>query len=76
MLKIKDDVNLKELEKFGFNYYDDKKSCYYGCCSLIKKDLNIFINNARTITITSDKSVLELNVLYDLIQARISRESE
>lgn len=28
MLKIKDDVNLKELEKFGFRYYPNKFEKY------------------------------------------------
>ena len=69
MLKIKDDVDLKELEKFGFIYFDDKRSCKYGCLDLQKGCLEIFINNARVITMASDKSVLDLDIIYDLINA-------
>ena len=69
MLKIKNDVDLKELEKFGFTYFDDKRSCRYGCLDLQKDYLEIFINNARVITVSSDKSILDLDVIYDLIKA-------
>ena len=69
MPKIKDDVDLKELEKFGFTYFNDKRSCRYGCLDLQKNWLEIFINNARVITMTSDKSILDLDVIYDLIKA-------
>jgi len=69
MLKIKDDVDLKELEKFGFTYFSDVRSFRYGCCDYQKEYLEIFINNARVITISSDKSILDLEVLYDLIKA-------
>ena len=69
MLKIKDDVDLKELEKFGFTYFNDKINCRSGCLDLQKNWLEIFINNARVITMTSDKSILDLDVIYDLIKA-------
>ena len=69
MLKIKDNVDLKELEKFGFVYFNDITSYRYGCLDLQKKDLEIFINNARTITMASDKSIIDLDTLYDLIKA-------
>lgn len=69
MLKIKDDVDLKELEKYGFKYFDDIKSCRYGCLDYQKDYLEIFINNARVITGSSDKSIIDLDIIYDLIQA-------
>ena len=69
MLKIKDDVDLKELEKFGFVYFNDKRSARYGCLDYQKGNLEIFINNARVITMASDKVVIDLEVLYDLIKA-------
>lgn len=77
MLKIKNSVDLKELEKFGFQYYTDKESCRYGCCEFGNHDINIFINNARVISLnsSSSRSIFDFETLYDLIQARISRKS-
>ena len=71
MLRIKDGIDLKELEKFGFYYCTDKESPRYGCCEFGEYDINIFINNARIISIsqTSSKSIFDFEVLYDLIQA-------
>lgn len=71
MLKIKDDVDLKELEKFGFNYYSDTESNYYGCCEKSDGFTEVFINNARVISVyaITKKSIFDLDVLYDLIQA-------
>ena len=40
MLKIKDEVDLKELEKFGFTYFNDIRSARYGCLDLQKGDLD------------------------------------
>lgn len=60
MLKIKDNIDLKELEKYGFKY----KHSYYVCCSLYG-DISIIIYANRKINIiTSHK----LDVLYDLIK--------
>lgn len=60
MLKIKDNVDLKKLEKFGFEY----KHSYYVCCSEYG-DISIIIYANREINvITSHK----LNILYDLIK--------
>ena len=71
MLKIKDNVDLKELEKFEFIYYKDKNSAYYGCCTYSTTEFTIFINNARRITVSpsSTRTILEIDILYDLIQA-------
>lgn len=69
MLKIKDNVDLKELEKFGFKYYDDKKNSYYGCAVKQIEHTCIFINNSKVISISNSKSIFELDLLYDLIKA-------
>lgn len=73
MLKIKDNIDLKELEKFGFRYYSEQTSCYYGCCIYSNEKFIIFINNARRITLSpnSTRTILELDIIYDLIQANL-----
>lgn len=76
MLKIKDNVDLKELEKFGFVYFTDKRSFRYGCLDLQKGYVEIFINNAKVITMSSDKSILDLDIIYDLIQAELVEKVE
>lgn len=38
MLKIKDNVDLKELEKFGFKYSEEERN-YYKCVFLDKSDV-------------------------------------
>ena len=68
MLKIKDSVDLKELEKFGF-YYNDDIGQYV--LNIINKPLIINIWN-RKMNI-ADYNILTENILanklYDLIQA-------
>lgn len=78
MLKIKPEVDLEELEKFGFEYDIDK---YTQTEEWKKKEkfCEITIDFQRTIYIYSDdKRVMSLNqlcldeeitILYDLIQA-------
>jgi len=71
MLKIKDSVDLKELEKYEFIYHKDTTSSYYGCCEMYNNDISIFINNAKVISIrnNSPKTMFEFDVMYDLIKA-------
>lgn len=69
MLKIKDDVDLKELEKFGFIYFNDVRNYRYGCLEYQKDYLQIFINNARVIIVSNEKNIIDLDILYDLITA-------
>ena len=78
MLKIKDNVGLKELEKFGFEYHNNKESCYYGCCETYNEDISIFINNARIISIRDNtpKTMFDFNILYDLIKADLVEKVE
>lgn len=72
MLKIKDEVELKELKKFGF-YYD---------CGNWHKDSNRYIeywiNSWRNIEIfVNDESEVVLdNTVYELIQAGLVEKLE
>ncbi len=77
MLKIRDDVDLKELEKFGFNFE-------YGFYEKELGYLTYFANirGGRVIEIATydgEECVLD-NTLYDLIQAglveKINEEEE
>lgn len=79
MLKIKDNIELKELEKFGF-ITNENRATYQNCY-----DEYIFIDNKKRIGIEKDYyfdeldiggtstccifSVLLLNTIYDLIKA-------
>lgn len=68
MLKIRDDVNLKELEKFGFEWqfesmYIPERYCFE------KEDKCIVFADSRIIAYISRSNCKELNVLFDLIQA-------
>jgi hypothetical protein len=77
MLRIKKDVDLKELEKFGFKYNkrDDK---FY-----LKNKFNFSIaeilpdnwQGERNIGIY-DTSTLAIDILYDLIQANLVEKLE
>lgn len=79
MLKIKDEVDLKELEKFGFNknalsnYTKKIKSSYMDNCYIeiqgqrfILIEVNIKSKYARSLQTTN---TFELDALYELIQA-------
>ena len=78
MLKIKDNVDLKELEKYGFSYYDCKTSCYYGCCGKWTDKIDYFVNNARFISVyvKDKKTTFDLDTLYDLIKADLVEKVE
>jgi hypothetical protein len=70
MLKIKDNVDLKELEKYGFVYNEeyDFWSDEHPCCSHYDIDANG--DRARIIRITDDIYYEEeLDKLYDIINA-------
>lgn len=65
MLKIKDDVELEDLEKFGFTVVDDDYIW-------LEEEENIYIDRyKRTIYICSDfeDEIYNLEPLYDLIKA-------
>ena len=79
MLKIKDNVDLKELEKYGFKY---TPNCYENYKLCLQNDLEgaiyIRITNDRIVYLVSDLDIYNLNnenefkmydILYDLIKA-------
>ena len=74
MLKIKDNVDLKELEKFGFDCQDEDY--------LWNEEANISIdlfNDLRKIYVygtDSEEEYQDLNVLYDLIKANLVEKVE
>lgn len=70
MLKIKDDVDLKELKKFGFL---NKEDCYY---RNINNAFLFVMTNNRIIGIQTDCGIhtFILDVLFDLIQEGIVKE--
>ena len=83
MLKIKDNVDLKELEKFGFEF-DEETHCYYKRCLGtfnkimicdyedidVCKGLIVFHNDSAFNT------TLYLDTLYDLIKADLVEKVE
>lgn len=77
MLKIKDDVDLKELEKFGFKYV---KNSNYPMLSSQK----YYYDYARTMAVYENTKVIILkhtgdettDTLYDLIQAGLVEKVE
>ena len=84
MLKIKDDVDLKELEKFGFKEpYSPYAYCYYGksiddSCARVSickptqfKYREIFFDYSPELDFEDFQDVFEeyQNILFDLIQA-------
>ena len=78
MLKIKDNVDLKELEKFGFekNEYSYVKKIYCRLCTIIIEvhpDKLIFLQNDYY---DNDFSYLIPNIIYDLIQAGLVERVE
>ncbi len=72
MLKIKDNVDLKELEKFGF--YDDYGNWHKDS----NRYIEYWINSYRCIEIfVNDESEVVLdNTIYDLIQAGLVEKVE
>lgn len=76
MVKIKDDVDLKELEKFGFKQdtYIDK--CYVKIFKLgtVYKEEIIIWERERNIQVTHAIRLLE--TIYDLIQAGLVEKVE
>lgn len=87
MLKIRDDVDLKELEKFGFKpKYDEntgkirayekikKEEEYIGLCvtiETIKNRIRIFRKNDKEWRINPFINYFDVDTLYDLIKANL-----
>lgn len=76
MLKIRDDVDLKELEKFGFEYRENKKLSYnsvYEWNDILQvkgSNEQIYIRafDRRELVVNSDCGIA-IEKLYDLIKA-------
>lgn len=72
MLKIKDDVDLKELEKFGFdNYIGYYEYCKYDASFYVYKDTRIIKFDCSDWGLEQDNGVEVIQVLFDLIQANL-----
>lgn len=66
MLKIKDDIDLKELEKYGFK--KDEEQQY------MIKDLDIFVGteeDEKELVLDFGFNNENINILYDLIKANL-----
>ena len=71
MLKIKEEVDLKELEKFGFK--KDEEQQY------MIEDLDIFVGtdeNEKELVLDFGFNNENINILYDLIQAGLVEKVE
>lgn len=82
MLKIKNNVDLKELEKFGFEYDEDNNNYfYYGFTRAnCNSEIRMYINkDDRIISTGFDMYVHEEKIhdkIYDLIQAGLVEKVE
>ena len=79
MLKIKPNVELKELEKFGFKKYEDGEYSSYPKTK--KENTEIIIEKDRYISINpyGENDIIKnslLDTLYDLIKADIVEKEE
>ena len=75
ILKIKDNVNLKELEKLGFHYTNETEQFF----DLNSNEDCILINNRRITLRVNEAKVYEdynLSKLFELIQANLVEEIE
>lgn len=83
MLKIKDNINLKELEKFDFVYKENKKlphNSTWDWNNMLeikenKEQIYIRAFNKREITVYSTCGIA-IDKLYDLIQAGLVEKVE
>lgn len=80
MLKIKDNVDLKELEKFGFRKTPKPLISEYDYVILTILDYHIQVYKDRTIKVTqgilNDVDNRLLDKIYDLIQANLVEKVE
>ena len=73
MLKIKDNIDLKELEKYGFNLYDERSNLYDKQLTeneeinIYNKEINIALDGWET---------NKLDTLYDLIKDELVEKVE
>ena len=80
MLKIKDNVDLKELKKFGFKYHKEQRNQYEHYSVVVKKGwsysmqlLIVVYCNDRNISVCDNEGQ---DILFDLIQADLVEKVE
>ena len=80
MLKIKDNIDLKELEKFGFVHLDGMGDCYtYHIPSEYGQKKDLHINRYGNMAIEMYEHYYGMNIpniLYDLIKADLVEKVE
>ena len=79
LLKLKDNISLKELEKFGFKYVDDRSfegdfsHCYKAIGNNVELSISVRGRDIYAYTNTEENNTYifsdGLDVLFDLIQA-------
>ena len=79
MLKIKDNLNLKELEKYGFKYIDG--DYYYDFIPYEENDYSYLVVDEQTKELIIDYVNLEhfnkaTNILYNLIKDNLVEKVE
>lgn len=78
MLKIKDDVDLKKLEKFGFEYW--KNMCVWhksGRNILCDEQADYYVTGNRSLQINTYEGDYTIDdIVYDLIQAGLVEKVE
>lgn len=67
MLKIKNDIDLKRLEDYGFTYYENKNYKVYQKGELFDQYMTIPIKTREIEIFTSDDRGIDDDTLYDLI---------
>lgn len=86
MLKLKDNVSLKELEKFGFRYVEDRSfegdfsHCYKSIGNNVELSISVRGRDIYAYTNTEENNTYifsdGLDVLFDLIQAGLIEKVE
>lgn len=72
MLKIKENVDLKELKKFGFvKYHLRENHDYYMYPNIDSYAIYIFVENREIMINNNNFYDYDLNIIYDLIKANL-----
>jgi hypothetical protein len=76
MLKIRDEINLKELEKFGFEYFENGNYKAYQKGELFRQFMCVELDRRKLYIYTADDMGIDENTLYDLIKADLVEKVE
>ena len=77
MLKIKESVDLKELEKFGFSVFNDNKQALYEAKNKYCDTCWFYVyKNNKIIGLETKGDFEDLDILYDLIKADMIEKIE